>query len=86
MVHSLAEITIVSIEEEYLNVYRGGTTYVIELVHGLKPPVSIHVARRCVMDCPVQWDVVMEILGLLLGLVNNDGRHEALPISSDKDK
>ena len=79
-------MTIVSIEEEYLIVDRGGTVYVGELGHDLKPPVSIHVARWCVMDCPVQWDVVMEILGVLLGLANNDGRHEALPISSGKDK
>ena len=34
------------------------------------------------MDYPVKWDVVMKILGVLLGLVNNDGRHEALPICS----
>ena len=65
---------------------KGGAAYVRELYHGLKPPVSIHVSIWCVMDCPVQWDVVMEILGVLLGLVNNDGRHEALPISSGKDK
>ena len=71
----IAEITIVSIKEEYLIVDRGGTTYVRELGHGLKPPVSIHVARWCVMDCPVQWYVVMEILGVILYLVNNDGRH-----------
>ena len=75
-----------SIKEEYLIVYRGDTAYVGELGHGLKPTDSIHVARWCVMDCPVQWDVVMEILGVLLGLVNNDGRHEALPISFGKDK
>ena len=79
-------MTIVSFEEEYLIVDRGGATYVVELGHDLKPPVSIHVARWCVMDCPVQWDVVMEILGVLLGLANNDGRHEAFPISSGKDK
>ena len=79
-------MTIVSIKEEYPIVDRGGTAYVGELGHSLKPPVSIHVVRWCVMECPVQWDVVMEILGLLLGLVNNYGRHEALPISSDKDK
>ena len=36
------------------------------------------------MDCPVQWDVVMEIFGVLLGLVNNDGRHEELPTISDE--
>ena len=75
-----------SIKEEYLIVDRGGATYVGELGHGLNSPVSIHVAIWCVMDCSVKWDVVMEILGVLLGLVNNDGRHEALPISSGKDK
>ena len=79
-------MTIVSIEEEYLIVDRGGTAYVGELGHDIKPPVSIHIARWCVMDCPVQWDVVMEILGVLLGLVKNDGRHEAFPIRSGKDK
>ena len=79
-------MTIVSIEEDYLIVDRGGTAYVGELGHGLKPLVSIHVTRWCVMDCPVQWDVVMEILGLILGLVKNDGRHEALPISLGKYK
>ena len=35
-----------------------------------------------VVDCPVQWDSVMEILGVILGLVNNDGRHESFLISS----
>ena len=78
--------TIVPIEEDYIIVHRGGTAYVRELGHGLKPPVSIHVSIWCVMDCPVQWGVVMEILGVLLALVNNDGRHESLPISSGKDK
>ena len=79
-------MTIVSIKEDYLIVDRGGTVYVGELGHGLKPPVSIHVARWCVMDCTVQWGVVINILGVLLGLVNNDGRHEALPISSGEYK
>ena len=80
------EMTIVYIEEEYLILDRGGDTYVGELGHGINTPVSICVARWCVMDCPVQLDVVMEILGVLLGLVNNNGRHEALPIRSGKDK
>ena len=75
-----------SIEEEYLIFDRGGTAYVGELGHCLNPPVSIHETRWCVMDCPVQWDVVMEIFGVLLVLVNNDVRHEALPISSGKYK
>ena len=61
---------------------RGGAVSDGELGHGLKPPVSIHVSRWCVVDCPVQWDAAMEILGVILGLVNNDGRHEALAISS----
>ena len=79
-------MTTVSIEEEYLIFDRGGTKYVGELGHRLKPPVSIHVARWCVMDCPFQWDVEMEILGVLLGLLNKNGRHEALPIGSGKVK
>ena len=79
-------MTIVSIEEEYLIVDRGGTAYVGELGHGLKPPVYIRVARWCVTDYPVQWYVVMEILVVLLDLVNNDGRHEALAIRPVKDK
>ena len=70
------------IEEEYLIVDRVGAAYVGELVHGIKPPVSIYLSRWCVVDCPFQWDVVMEILGLLLGLVNNNGRHEAFTIIS----
>ena len=68
-------MTIVSIKEEYLIVDRIGAVYVGELGHGIKSPFSIHVSRWFVVDCPVQWDVVMEILGLLFGLVNNDGRH-----------
>ena len=53
------EATIMSIKEEYLIVDSGGATYVGELGHDLKPHVSIHAARWCVMDCPVQWYVVM---------------------------
>ena len=83
---AIVKMTIVSVKKEYLIVDKGGTAYVGKLGHSLKPPVSIHAARWCVMDCPVQWDVVMEILGLLLGLVNNDVRHEALLISLGKDK
>ena len=83
---AVVEVNIVSIEEEYMIFDRRGATYVGELGYGLKPPVSIHVTRWCVTDCPFRWDVVMEILGVILGLVNNDGRHEALPISSGKYK
>ena len=79
-------MSIVSIKEEYLIVDRGGTAYVVELGHGLNPPVSIHVARWCVMECPVQWDVVMEIFGVILGLVKNYRRHEGLPIRLGKYK
>ena len=79
-------MTIVSTKEDYLIVERGGAAYVGELGHGLKLLVYIHVARWSVTDYPVQWYVVMEILGVLLDLVNNDGRHEALAISPVKDK
>ena len=68
-----------STKEEYPIVERGGAAYVGELGHGIKPLVSIHVSRWFVMDFLVQWDVVMEILGVLLGLVKNDGRHELFP-------
>ena len=79
-------MNIVSIEEEYLIVDRGGTAYVGELGHGLKQPVSIHVSIWCVMDCPVQWDGVMEILGVLLGFVKKNGRNEAVPTRLGKYK
>ena len=79
---AVVEGTTVSIEEEYLIFDRGGAAYVGELGHGLKPPVYIHVTRWCVMDCPVKWGVVAEILGVLLGLVNNNGRYEEFTISS----
>ena len=78
----VAEVTVVSTKEEYLIVDRGGAEYVGELVHGFKPLVSIHVSIWCVMDYPVQWDVMMEILVVLLGLVKNDRRHKAFLISS----
>ena len=42
---TIVEMTIVSIEEEYLIVDKGGTAYVGELGHGLKPPVSILLAQ-----------------------------------------
>ena len=71
-----------STEEEYLIVDRGGAVYVGYLVHELKPPISIHVAIWCLMECPVQWGAMMDILRVLFGLVNNNGRHEALPIIS----
>ena len=70
-----------SIEEKYLVVERGGATYFGELGHGFKPPISIHIPRWCVMDRPVQWYVELDILGVLLGLVHNDGRNEAFTIS-----
>ena len=75
------EVTIMSTKEDCLIVDRGGTTSIGKLGHGLKTHVSI-----CVVDFPVQWDIVMDIFGVLLGLVNNDRRHEVLPISSGKYK
>ena len=77
---------IISIEEIYLIVDSGCAMYGEELGHGFKPPVSIHIPVWCVAYYPVQWDVEVEILGVLLCLVHNDGRNEALPIGLGKDK
>ena len=69
-----------SIGKEYIIVDGGGTIYVGKSGDGLKTLVYIHVNRFFMIDCPVQWCVVMEIFGLIPGLVNNDERHEAFPI------
>ena len=79
------KVTVMSIKEKYLIVDRVGTTYVGELGHGFKPPVYIHIPRWYVMNCPFQWDFEVDILGVLIGLVHNDGWN-ALPIGSGKDK
>ena len=38
------------------------------------------------MDYPIQWDIIVEILELLLFLMHNDGWHEAFTTISGKDK
>ena len=76
----------ISIDESYLIVDRVGDTYGGELGRVFKPPVSIHKTRYCLMDCPVQWDFKVEILGVILCLVQNCGWHEALSIRPGKDK
>ena len=38
------------------------------------------------MDYPVQWDIMVEILGVLLGLVHNNWWHGLFPISWARDK
>ena len=73
-------------KEYYLIVDRGGAAYVVELGHGFKPLISIHITRWCLMDCPVQWDVEVKISQVILVLVHNYGWHEELPISLGKDK
>ena len=68
----------VTIKENYLDIDRVGATYVGKLGHVFKPSVSIHIhiPRLCVMDCTVQWNFELDIFGVLLGLVHNDGWHE----------
>ena len=75
-----------SIKEQYLIFDRGGSAYVLELGHELYLPVYIHITIWCVMDFPVQWDIEVEILGVLFVLMHNDGWNEALPIRLVKDK
>ena len=74
-----------SIKENYLIVDRGGAVYIGELGHGFNPPVSIHIPICCVMECPVQWNVEVDIFVVLLVLVQNYGWHEPFPIISVKD-
>ena len=38
------------------------------------------------MGYPVQWDIIVEMLGVLLGLVHNDGWNEVFTIILGKYK
>ena len=69
-----------STKEKYLIVDRVRTIYVGGLDYWFKPHVFIHIHRWCVMDCTVQRYVEVDILGVLLGLVHNDGWHKEYPI------
>ena len=73
-------------KENYLIVDRAGVTYSGELGHGFKPLVSIHILVWCVVDYPVQWDVEVKILGVLICSAEHDGRHEAFPAKLGKYK
>ena len=53
------------IEEQYIIVDKGGAAYLGELGYGFKRPISIYIPRWCAVDCPLQWDVELEILGVL---------------------
>ena len=75
-----------SIKENYLIVDIGGAEFVGELGHRFKPPVYFHITIWCVMEYTVQWRVEVDIFGVLLGLVQNDGWHEALPIGLVKNR
>ena len=47
------EVTVVSIKEQYLIVYRGGATCVGEFGHSFYPFAFTHITRWCVMEYPV---------------------------------
>ena len=76
----------ISIKEKYLIVVSGGTTYSGELGRSFNPPISIHIPIWFLVEYPVQWDVEVEILGVLLYLVKINGQNEAFPIGSGKNK
>ena len=78
-------MNVMSINEKYMIFYMGGTAYVGRLGHGFKPHISIFIPIWCVMDCPFQWYVEVEILVVLIGLVHNDWLHEEFPIISVQD-
>ena len=83
---AVVEVTAVSIKEKYLVVYKVGAAYVGKLGHGFYTPVSIHIPIWCVIDFPVQWYIIVQILVVVLGLVQNYGWHEQFTISLSKDK
>ena len=73
---AVIKVAVMSIGENYLIFDRGGTTYIGELGRGFKPPVSLYIPIWCVMECPVQLDVEVNICRVLLVLVHNDGWNE----------
>ena len=50
-------VSVISIEEDCFIVDRGYAVYIGELGHVFKPPVSIHIPRWSVMECPVQCNI-----------------------------
>ena len=69
-------VDVTSIKENYFIVDSGGAAYGGELGHGFNPPISINITMWCVMEHPVQWYIEVDILGVLLYLVKNYGRHK----------
>ena len=83
---AVIKVDAMSIKENHFIIDRGGAAYIGVLGYGFKPPVSIHIHIWCVMNCPVQWNVKVDIFGLILGLVHNHGWNEAFPIIMGKYK
>ena len=75
-----------SIEENYLIADSKSVAYSGEIDHDFKPSVSIHLPGWIVVNYPVQCNVEMDILGVLLCLVHIYGWHEALPVGLGKYK
>ena len=84
--YKVFEVTFLSIKEKYLIFERGENAYFGELGHVFKPLVSIHIPKWFVMDYPFQFNVEVNIFGLLPGLVHNDEWNEAFPFISGKNK
>ena len=78
------EVAVMSIKEMHFIADRGGFTYSGKLGCGFKPPIYIHIPGLCVVDYPVQWDVEVEILVLILYLVDSYRQHVSFTIGSSK--
>ena len=83
---TVVELDVMSIKENNFIPDSVVTTYSRELGSGFYPAVSIHITVWCIVDYPVQWGVEVEILGLIICLVHNDGGRGSFLIGSGKDK
>ena len=76
----IIKVASVVIKEEDLISEVVGTTYSWEVGHDHEPPIMVNVPWWGVVENPFTWDIWVEFLCVLDGLVNDDRGHEALPI------
>ena len=69
----VVKVAVISIKKNYFVFDIGGVAYGRELVRGFNPNASINVPGFFVVDYPVQWEVEVFILGVLILLVHNCG-------------
>ena len=75
-----------AIIEEELWIELVCSTYCIEMHHCLCLAIPAHIPRSYIVDYPVFWGVVVNILGVVFFLVNYHMWYELMAISFGKDK